>query len=305
MDVNNLTEQQLLELVQNSNARAKQLNNERLVAQGKLATDQQNYERSVEEYQTKYGITLDDTNLNAEKDVVKSNLFEAYQHQHHLIRRIENGEYEVAKPIIHPSNADKVDESGNLKEGYAPVTTARVGVATGVEPNAVQDVQAPVAQQPTPVAQQSAPVVQQPIPQQAPVVPQQPAPVAQQPAPPTQHEGQPQPDLLDLVNQQQAEIIEQVELEEEEEYTQQPVPQQPATIPNTVLPVMPTQPAGGNGLNWAVPQQPTQGVPNLPTMPAAPVGAPPVQVPQQPSNTDGVDVNNMMQGIVSNQTFNG
>jgi len=87
-----------VQMIEQLNQKAKSLNStrERLLGQQEAARTA--YEKAVLLYKQKYGVELDDTNLQQEYDAVKAKLEAEYEKLNSLILSIESGEYRNNAP---------------------------------------------------------------------------------------------------------------------------------------------------------------------------------------------------------------
>jgi len=82
-----------VQMVESLNKKAAALNADRQRKIGAQEAAKEAYERAVYAYAQKYGVTLDDTNLQNEYDFVVKKLEREYEAQRELINSIENKTY--------------------------------------------------------------------------------------------------------------------------------------------------------------------------------------------------------------------
>lgn len=143
-------------VVEQNNNRAAHLNNQRNILIGKAQSAQDQFNKSVQAYALKYGVTLDDKNLEQEYAEVTAELERAYKKQSEAITYIESGQYKVdaqkemdeAKRAMLQSMAQAAPAVSVLD---APVSAAP-SVASDNPSVGVQSQSAPASPFSTPVA---------------------------------------------------------------------------------------------------------------------------------------------------------
>ena len=86
-----------IQQVEGLNRKAQQLNSERQQKIGMQQAAKQAYDRAVYAYEQKYGVKLDDTNLQQEYNSVHMDLEKSFNELNTMVTSIENGEY-TAQP---------------------------------------------------------------------------------------------------------------------------------------------------------------------------------------------------------------
>lgn len=95
-----------IQQVESLNRKAQTLNSDRQQKIGMQQAAKQAYERAVYAYEQKYGVKLDDTNLQQEYNSVRSDLETAFTELNTLVTSIENGEHTAQPtPSVVQSNA--------------------------------------------------------------------------------------------------------------------------------------------------------------------------------------------------------
>lgn len=269
------------------NEKAKQFQEARQKALWESENSVKAFNEAVQAYQAKWGISIDDTNIQAEHDYLVASATADAERTRAQIQAIEAGNYErEVISIISEENKEKVDENGVLRPEYAEQqeqfyreqfnknrTTTYANVVTEteeeVQPTVQPQVQQPTVQQPMvgqPPVQQ--PTVQQPMTEQ-PVIHQAPLgqPLGQPPvAQPVMHQpsmGQPQ--VQPAVTQPQI---------------NQPLGQPPVTQPNGVAYADVASQLNAQAQTQALEEQHEQQQQPQPAPQPVPVQQPPVQVNQ-------------------------
>lgn len=91
--------------VEQLNRKAQQLNSDRQQKIGMHQAAQQSYDRAVLAYEQKYGVKLDDTNLQSEYNGVHTQLEQSYKELNDTVIKIENGDFtQHAEPSVSQNN---------------------------------------------------------------------------------------------------------------------------------------------------------------------------------------------------------
>lgn len=150
-----------IQQVEQLNRRAQALNAERQQKLGMQQAARQAYEKAVAAYKAKYGVELDDTNLQQEYDEVHAQTERDFNRLNELIRAIENGEYtvQVTPSITQNTEPIKTEVSQSQVPGsqsqFSPQSQEQPQVQSQVQPQV--QAQAPVfgeSAQPTTSGQQ-------------------------------------------------------------------------------------------------------------------------------------------------------
>lgn len=124
-----------IQQVENLNRKAQQLNSDRQQKLGMQKAARQAYERAVYAYEQKYGVKLDDTNLQQEYDSVHATLEQAYNQLNQLVLSIENGEFaQQATPTITPSAPIQAQTQVPQPTGSFGATTQAPQGSTALDP---------------------------------------------------------------------------------------------------------------------------------------------------------------------------
>lgn len=112
-----------IQQVENLNRKAQGLNSNRQQAIGMQQAAKQAYERAVYAYEQKYGIKLDDTNLQEEYNTVRMDLETSFNELNKLVTSIENGEHI-------PQTTQTVVQNTEPLQQAQPQQTGAFGVPT-------------------------------------------------------------------------------------------------------------------------------------------------------------------------------
>lgn len=137
-----------LDAIKKLNEVARQKNEERLRLKGAVDSAKKNYDEAVSAYASKYGVSLDGTNIQEEYNKVSSDLADAYAKLQSDIEYIESGKYKekATEEVVTP--VDEVVEKPKATRGRppksatveAPVVETPVAEAPVVEQNVVPPV---------------------------------------------------------------------------------------------------------------------------------------------------------------------
>lgn len=119
-----------VEQVEALNSKAQQLNTQRQRLEGMRDSARQAYDKALFAYKQKYGVQLDDTNLQDEYNTVSQKLQSDFENLNSQVQSIESGAYKTN--VQRPS----------LQESSTSAQPAQAPVQTQAQPN--------VAQQPAP-----------------------------------------------------------------------------------------------------------------------------------------------------------
>lgn len=147
------------EHVEQLNRKAQQLNAERQRSIGMKESARQAYEKAVFLYEQKYGVKLDDTNLQQEYNTVSTKMQEEYDELNKMILSIESGEYKAQhQPSVPLVETIRQENSGVVHQPTQPV-----------QPQVQQQAQQALMQQPQQQFASPTPPTAQQFQQQAPV----------------------------------------------------------------------------------------------------------------------------------------
>lgn len=127
-----------LQMVEDLNRRSASLNSKRQQQLGMYEASRQAYEKAVMAYKAKYGVVVDDTNIQQEYNNVKAQLEADYNRVNAQIVSIETGEYKkavqpVAQAVQKPAQANVDAIQGQVNQmqngGVAPQQVAPQPVA--------------------------------------------------------------------------------------------------------------------------------------------------------------------------------
>lgn len=177
-----------IQMVEQLNKKAQQLNANRQKLIGMKESAKAAYDKAVFAYKQKYGVDLDDTNLQQEYDAVSAQLQAEYEELNKLILSIESGEYKnvnkqgsvQSQPV---SQQQMVVQSQLQSQGVVQPNTfvqspVQPHVQPQVQPHVQPQVQPQVQQQAQPFGQQFGQPFGQPFGQQV-VQPQTQTPTQQ------------------------------------------------------------------------------------------------------------------------------
>jgi len=111
-----------VKMVEELNKKAVILNSERQRKLGALEAAKEAYERAVSAYKQKYGVVLDDTNLQEEYDAVFAQMQKEYTAQCALISNIESGKHGVVVeqvPVV--NSVQDISEESFTPKGWGAV----------------------------------------------------------------------------------------------------------------------------------------------------------------------------------------
>lgn len=113
-----------IKMIEQLNAKAKALNSTRERQLGQQEAARTAYEKAVLVYKQKYGVELDDTNLQQEYDNVKNALVAEYEKLNNLVLSIESGEYKNDAPVaVIPPNPSATAQTAQASSVQAPQAT--------------------------------------------------------------------------------------------------------------------------------------------------------------------------------------
>lgn len=129
------------------NQKAQRLNSERQKLIGMKESARQSYDKAVFAYQQKYGVHLDDTNLQQEYNAVNTQLQQDYEVLNKLVLSIESGEYKnQAQQSAMQSTPVAQTNTFQPNASYAPPTQSNVQAQTQPATQAFgQQAQSPTA----------------------------------------------------------------------------------------------------------------------------------------------------------------
>ena len=155
-----------LDAIKKLNEVARQKNEERLRLKGAVDSAKNNYDEAVSAYASKYGVSLDGTNIQDEYYKVSSDLADAYAKLQSDIEYIESGIYKekATEEVVTP--VDEVVEKPKATRGRppksatveAPVVETPVAEAPVVAPVVEQNVVPPVVNSGVSIPDMAAPV---------------------------------------------------------------------------------------------------------------------------------------------------
>lgn len=133
-----------IQQVEGLNRKAQQLNSERQQKIGMQQAAKQAYDRAVYAYEQKYGVKLDDTNLQQEYNSVHTELEKSFTELNTLVTAIENGEYtsqptqtvvQNTDPIATPTPPQTTQPTGAFGAPQTNSFGAETGRVTTPVPN--------------------------------------------------------------------------------------------------------------------------------------------------------------------------
>lgn len=158
------------------NENIKRLNNERQMALGRYDTLKAQLDAAVKSYETNYGVVLTAENIEAERQVVKTEINGKVQLLEGVLAKIAEGDYKNAEKLLGVAPTDSSANSGGEGTGVADTPVKGVEVEAKVEEPVAETVaepakdvvaEPPVAKEPVeaPVAEKlvAEPVAEPPV----------------------------------------------------------------------------------------------------------------------------------------------